>query len=243
MYVVYNVYNSQHISIFLNTFYFAFAFSLALRAAPPLRARKRKTMSPSDMGGWFVALAFFFGRIHFWLLFQSSPSATRWCQPSQYSRLNKQRSAGAHPEWHLLRRQACRVGFRRRPRAAGVATLHVVVAFQGLRVVPEPPFFERQVAEVMVPLRFRRCYLQRGHLSRSLGGRLVDLLACPRLGRLLSLLQGGHLLLSLLHHPRGLLSPLRYLRHRGGRGGLGRGCQLLSECVLCAGRLRHRGRR
>jgi hypothetical protein len=42
---------------------FAFAFSLASRAAPPLRARKRRTMSPSDMGGWVVVLAFFFGRL------------------------------------------------------------------------------------------------------------------------------------------------------------------------------------
>ena len=105
---------SSRLAAFL--LYFAFVFSLVLRAAPPLWARKRRTMSPSDMGGWVVVLAFFFGRFRF------------WCQPSQYSRLNKQRSAGAHPEWHLLRRQACRVGFRRRPRAAGVATLLVVVA-------------------------------------------------------------------------------------------------------------------
>ena len=55
IYVIYNVYNAQHISIFLSTLHFFFAFSLALRAAPPLRARKRRTMSPSYMGGWFVA--------------------------------------------------------------------------------------------------------------------------------------------------------------------------------------------
>jgi hypothetical protein len=47
---------------------FAIAVSLASRAARPLRARKRSTMSPSDMGGGVVVLAFFFGR--FWLAFQ-----------------------------------------------------------------------------------------------------------------------------------------------------------------------------
>jgi hypothetical protein len=43
--------------------YFAIAVSLALRAARPLRARKLSTMSPSDMGGGVVVLAFFFGRL------------------------------------------------------------------------------------------------------------------------------------------------------------------------------------
>ena len=84
--------------------YFAFAFSLALRAAPPMRARKRRPMSPSDMGGWVVALAFFLGRLRFCTFGRpSSTSATRWCQPSQCSRLNKQESADAHPEWRLFR--------------------------------------------------------------------------------------------------------------------------------------------
>jgi hypothetical protein len=49
--------------------YFAIAVSLASRAARPLRARKRMTMSPSDMGGWVVVLAFFYAR--FCLAFQS----------------------------------------------------------------------------------------------------------------------------------------------------------------------------
>jgi hypothetical protein len=48
--------------------YFAIDVSIASRAARPLRARKLSTMSPSDMGGGVVVLAFFFGR--FWLAFQ-----------------------------------------------------------------------------------------------------------------------------------------------------------------------------
>ena len=56
----------SHLAAFL--LYFAIAVSLASRVARPLRARKRMTMSPSDMGGWVVVLAFFFRR--FWLAFQ-----------------------------------------------------------------------------------------------------------------------------------------------------------------------------
>ena len=48
--------------------YFAIAVSLASRAARPLRARKWSTMSPSDMDGGVVVLAFFSAR--FWLGFQ-----------------------------------------------------------------------------------------------------------------------------------------------------------------------------
>jgi hypothetical protein len=58
----------------LAAFLLYFAIALASRAARPLRARKRMTMSPSDMGDTVVVLAFFSAR--FWLAFQSLCDAT-----------------------------------------------------------------------------------------------------------------------------------------------------------------------